>query len=267
MICREIPSRGLAGSLCLWQGSSKAASWGASRSLWSRSSCRSLQRSLNCIQWPFITATSNRPTCSRWAAACLVKYPTRKDITPEWKDVGPKFTMAPEMRRQASKAEGAPADVYSFAKTLWIGLTGQRLAFDGQYLAETSLGLRRYHPGVFSTPLDELLTECTDTDPKMRPAMRAVAQRLAEWIELENDFHRRNLREWVEVQNRLFPKGSPSQATWSGIDEICSVLRLVADTPSLNHMFFPDGGGLTIEGISLAAEPGFIVFITVQEQL
>ena len=154
----------------------------------------------------------------------LVKYPTRKDITPEWKDVGPKFTMAPEMRRQASKAEGAPADVYSFAKTLWIGLTGQRLAFDGQYLAETSLGLRRYHPGVFSTPLDELLTECTDTDPKMRPAMRAVAQRLAEWIELENDFHRRNLREWVEVQNRLFPKGSPSQATWSGIDEICSVL-------------------------------------------
>ncbi len=50
----------------------------------------------------------------------LVKYPDLAPITPERRDVGAKFTMAPEMRREAAGADGLPADVFSFAKTLWI---------------------------------------------------------------------------------------------------------------------------------------------------
>lgn len=42
----------------------------------------------------------------------LVKFPQREDITIPKRDVGPKFTMAPEMRRDAAKAKGGPADVY-----------------------------------------------------------------------------------------------------------------------------------------------------------
>ena len=188
----------------------------------------------------------------------LVKYPTRKDITPIRSDVGPKYTMAPEMRREASKALGGPADVYSFAKTLWIALTGQSYGFDGQYSSAGALALSRYHPDIFSAPLDEILAECTDNDPAVRPLMSSVESRLADWVAMQEDFHRRNLREWVEVQTKLFPRGSPSRASWFGIDEICAVLRLASSTGSLNHMFFPDGGGLTVEGVSSAAEPGFI---------
>lgn len=188
----------------------------------------------------------------------LVKYPKRKDITPERGDVGPKYTMAPEMRREASKAAGGPADVYSFAKTLWIALTGQSYGFDGQYSADGVLALSRYHRDIFSAPLDEILAECTDNDPRLRPSILSVKSRLADWVAMQEDFHRRNLREWVEVQNQLFPHGSPSRAIWLGIEEICAVLRLASRTGSLNHMFYPDRGGLTVEGVSLAAEPGFI---------
>ena len=160
----------------------------------------------------------------------LVKFPKRKNITPVRGDVGPKYTMAPEMRREASKAAGGPADVYSFAKTLWIALTGQSYGFDGQYSAAGALALSHCHREVFSAPLDEILAECTDNDPSVRPSMWSVKSRLTDWVATQQDFHRRNLREWVEVQNRLFPHGSPSQATWRGIDEICAVLRLASRT-------------------------------------
>lgn len=188
----------------------------------------------------------------------LVKYPSRKDITPDRSDVGPKFTMAPEMRREASKADGAAADVYSFAKTLWIALVRDNLGFDGQYSPFGSLSIGARHPRIFSDPLDELLTECTDNDPTKRPTMVEVEKRLTDWIVTEEDYHRRNLSEWSAIQKQLFPYGAPAQAVWTGIDEICAVLGLAARTESLNHMFLPGGGGFALRGVTLAAEPGLI---------
>ncbi|MEG3143788.1 protein kinase [Sphingomonas sp. RT2P30] len=188
----------------------------------------------------------------------LVKYPTRPGITPARQDVGPKFTMAPEMRRVAAAAAGGPADVFSFAKTLWIGLTGQPLGFDGQYVSAGNLALSNYMADVFTTPIDELLGECTDNDPAARPTMDVVHARLADWLAMMDDFDERNLGEWTEVQNRLFPVGAPSSATWTDIDSICSLLRLVGQNQSLNHMFFPDGGGMTVTGVTRATEAGLI---------
>jgi serine/threonine protein kinase len=125
----------------------------------------------------------------------LVKYPKRTEITPKRQDVGPKFTMAPEMRRHASEADGIPADVYSFAKTLWIALTNEAKGFDGQYSVSSILALQNYIPNYYTTTLDQLLTECTDNDPKRRPGMAQVEARLMEWLALIRDFHTRNLTE------------------------------------------------------------------------
>ncbi|WP_293920225.1 serine/threonine protein kinase [Sphingobium sp. UBA5915] len=188
----------------------------------------------------------------------LVKYPRRKEITPARTDVGAKFTMAPEMRREASKANGGPADVYSFAKTMWIALTNQAWGFDGQYSAEGALALNLYHRKAFTAPLDKLLSQCTDNDPARRPTMAEVTERLTDWITLDADFHRRNLGEWLEVQSRLFPLASPSRATWFDPDDIIHVLRQASKTDGLNHMFFPDGGGLTISKIDHSFERGSI---------
>jgi hypothetical protein len=138
-------------------------------------------------------------------------------------------------------------------------LTGRPLAFDGQYSAETYLGLQRFLSDVYTTTLDELIAECTDNDPLARPPIAAVVERLEEWITIESDFEKRNLKEWVELQNKLFPMGPPERVAWIDVDVIYSVLRLVAQAPSLNHMFFPDGGGITIEGVSKAGEAGLIV--------
>ncbi len=72
----------------------------------------------------------------------LVDYPDKVPLTSSGDAIGAKWTMAPEMRRLGSKADGKPADVYSLAKTLWILITRNRKGFDGQYHANSVNGLR-----------------------------------------------------------------------------------------------------------------------------
>ena len=188
----------------------------------------------------------------------LVKYPDRSALTPPRRDVGAKFTMAPEMRRQAHAADGLPADVYSFVKSLWIALTGEELGFDGQYNPLSSLALSNYLLNTYTTTLDRLLEECTDTEPERRPRMSSVIVRLQEWLSICQDFHTRNLTEWTELTRKLFPLGTPKRCVWEGVDTICLVLAEIANVPSLNHMFYPSGGGNTITAVSTAVEDGMI---------
>lgn len=188
----------------------------------------------------------------------LVKFPSKLDITKEREDVGPKFTMAPEMRRNASVAEGSMADVYSFVKSLWIGLTNQQTGFDGQYNSSSILGLKNFIKEYYTTSLDVLMFECTDNEPKKRPEINDVTKRLGEWLALINDFHHQNLVEWTEVQRVLFPVSVPKRAVWTDVDSICAALQEVVKVKSLNHMFYPEGGGNTITGISHAKESGMI---------
>jgi len=49
----------------------------------------------------------------------LVDYPNKPDITGSKEELGPRWTMAPEVRRDGKSADPFPADVYSLAKTLW----------------------------------------------------------------------------------------------------------------------------------------------------
>ncbi|QYA05021.1 protein kinase [Rhizobium sp. B21/90] len=188
----------------------------------------------------------------------LVKYPDLAPITPERRDVGAKFTMAPEMRREAAGADGLPADVFSFAKTLWILLTGKPLGFDGPYIAESNVGLKNFMGGQYTTVLDKLLSDCTQHDPLARPSITEVVMRLAEWLKVIDDFQLQNAYEWREFAEKFFPRQTPEEATWTDPDAIVTVLSEIAKVPSLNHLFFPDGGGMTLRAIRRAAEPGFI---------
>lgn len=188
----------------------------------------------------------------------LVKYPDLAPITPKKRDVGAKFTMAPEMRREAAGADGLPADVFSFAKTLWILLTGQPLGFDGPYIAESSVGIKNYMGAEYTTILDDLLSDCTQHDPLARPAITEVLARLTEWLRVIDDFQLRNAYEWKEFAQKFFPLQTPEEATWTDLDAIIAVLAEIAKVHSLNHLFFPDGGGMTLTAVRRAEEPGFI---------
>lgn len=188
----------------------------------------------------------------------LVKYPNKNDVTVVRRDVGPKFTMAPEMRREAHKSDGFTADVYSLAKTLWIMLTRISHGFDGQYNPSSGLSIKRYCDGIYTTILDNLLVECTDNLPANRPTAAEFRDRLIEWKGVNGDLHSRVTRGWVELHNIIFPSGTPKRVSWTNIDSICSVLNEVAKVKNLNHMFYPDGGGMDLIGVSRASEEGMI---------
>lgn len=188
----------------------------------------------------------------------LVKYPRKEKLTPQKRDVGAKFTMAPEMRRIARDADGKKADIYSFAKTLWIALTGESKGFDGQYVPNGILGLNKYHRGLYLTSLDELLVLSTDNDPSFRPSMEYFYEELEKWLRLNEDFEERNVTEWFELQKIIFPIGVPERTTWTNLESIVSVISELSKAHSLNHMFFPNGGGHTITEASIAYENGFI---------
>jgi serine/threonine-protein kinase len=192
----------------------------------------------------------------------LVKYPSSNNFTEEGNDLGPKFTMAPEMRRNANIADGELADVYSFAKTLWIAITGDIQCFDGQYNVLSTVSLNKYYEGLYSKSLDVLLTECTEHDPKERPKMTEVIRRLSQWTEINNDFHSRNLTEWFDLQRSIFPAGAPKSVTWVDKNDILIILNQIAQVENLNHMFLPDGGGNTFIGANMANEEGFIAIKT-----
>jgi len=188
----------------------------------------------------------------------LVKYPDRKDVTEKGSDVGPKFTMAPEMRRYASEANGSCADVYSFAKTLWIAITNDLKCFDGQYNVFSTISVNNYCKGLYTKTLNDLLSDCTEHTPEKRPNMSEVVERLENWIKINDDFHDKNLTEWFDLQNKLFPAGAPSSVTWTNTEDIITVLNEIAHIPSLNHTFLPGGGGNTFTDVKFAHEKGFI---------
>lgn len=188
----------------------------------------------------------------------LVDYPDKKDVSFKNEEIGAKWTMAPEMKRESSKADGLKADIYSLAKTLWIVLTENRKGFDGQYSAASILELKKFYKGTYTTPLDTLLTSCTDNDPNSRPNIQEFISGLENWKALNADFHERNQEQWFEVQGKLFPTAFPKRVIWEDLNDIINVLKVLCMYDNLNHVFFPGNGGLDLEDVRLAGEAGCI---------
>ncbi|MEQ8813033.1 MAG: protein kinase [Imperialibacter sp.] len=184
----------------------------------------------------------------------LVSYPNKREISLKNEEIGPKWTMAPEMRRDSSKAIAAKADIYSLAKTLWIYLTENRKGFDGQYSTESIIHLKKFYPQSYTSPLDNLLISCTDNDPTKRPTINKFISTLKEWKKLNEDFHERNQTQWFEIQTKLFPTSIPSRVIWEDINDIVKVLKLVCSYKDLNHVFLPTGGGLDLIDVRLSHE-------------
>ena len=188
----------------------------------------------------------------------LVDFPDKKDLTSKREDVGPKWTMAPEMRRNAYSADGQKADSYSFIKSLWILLTKQPKGFDGQYFPETILDLKHHVSLSYYQPLNELLTICTDNDPDNRLSADQISKLLKEWIKVEEDYKSRNPLQWKDIQKKLFPAGVPNRAIWEDLESIIKVLNELSFTEDLNHMFLPGGGGLNLTGVKKSHEKNCI---------
>ncbi|GEP52630.1 hypothetical protein FNO01nite_33020 [Flavobacterium noncentrifugens] len=189
----------------------------------------------------------------------LVDYPDKQgDLTIIGSALGPRWTIAPEMRNNPEKSNGILADVYSLSKTMWILLTGIEKGFEGQYSATGSIGLANYVPDIYLNILEELLVKSTENNPELRPSIVEFFEVLNEWKETQENFYKRNDLDWKTVQFKLFPSNIPEYAEWTDLRSICNILNIVGGIKALNHMFFDNGGGLDLEGAKISTERGFI---------
>ncbi|MET3689511.1 serine/threonine protein kinase [Priestia megaterium] len=189
----------------------------------------------------------------------LVDYPDKQDLTTTFESVGPKSTIAPEMKRDAKNSDGKKADIYSLAKTLWVLLTGKELGFDGQYShSDPMISLNTFRNDEFLITLHQLLEKSTSTSPNERPTAIQFYQSLSTYINLKDNFKKSNIQEWEFVIRSISPISIPSEISWSDPSQIVIILKLLSSVKSLNHMFMPDGGGMDLLDCNISNNPEFI---------
>ena len=112
----------------------------------------------------------------------LIEVPDAESLTKGPTGPGSLHYIAPELM-QDPDAPGDAADVWSFAKTLWVLSTGQRYPLPGELRVDVDgLRLSSYSKNRRSPLLDMLIEACTRFDPKRRPSMQDVADDLADWL-------------------------------------------------------------------------------------
>ena len=114
----------------------------------------------------------------------LVSLSGPSSLTRGARVLGPVHYIAPEMTTGPENADGAPADVFSLAKTLWVLATHQQYPPPGQLrLEDTSARLSTWVVDPRAVLLDGLIEACTIFDPSRRPTMAMFAQSLRDWLQ------------------------------------------------------------------------------------
>lgn len=195
----------------------------------------------------------------------LVDFPDKKNnVTRDDRGLGAIFTIAPEMKRNPQKADGAKADVYSFAKTLWMLLTKDEKGFDGQYnWQDPSCMLHGYEhlKDEYLVEVETLLKIATNNDPNNRPTMTEVKKILQEWEMVRKDKVKQQKNEWQFIMNDIFSDIHPKYSILTDINDIVKVLDTISKSRAYNHMLF-SSGGLDLEYVEKAKEENCICLIT-----
>lgn len=177
----------------------------------------------------------------------IAKFPDSAGLTTTTEPMGPLGYMADEMLRDSASADPFKADIFSLAKTLWALLTDQPYPFLGQYSRQGRYSLDELLPQdrFVHEPLDDLLEECTHSIPDKRPGARKFAEALRSVLAAQDDFELRNPLQWAGAEALAFSVPC-TRIEWTDPAAIVEVVRLLSRRDSLNHCFFPSGGGLDI---------------------
>lgn len=204
----------------------------------------------------------------------LAHFPKKEKISGTKEKIGAKWTIAPEMKRITSTAEYKKADIYSFAKTLWILITNQDSGFEGQYIPKSSISLDNFVDLKINDStstigewkyeslvlLESLFIDATNNDPNQRPDARIFFERLSEWYNTSVVFSKRNIYEWEHCLKSIFPLSIPESCSWSKLGEINEILQLLSEEyDQLNYSFFPEHGGSDLTKIQLGGEKNSII--------
>jgi len=109
----------------------------------------------------------------------LVSLPDADELTREDRPLGPIHYMPYEMLLDPARADPFLADVYAFAKTLWVLASEQRYPVEGhQSSAVRAYSLAELRPHPKAAALDRLIDRATILEPSRRPAMAEMASEL-----------------------------------------------------------------------------------------
>ncbi len=175
----------------------------------------------------------------------LVDFPEKPEMTQDWESVGNKKTIAPEMRQAIEVEDARPADVYSFAKTLWMILTDEIYAFDGQFNPFENTKLQEKYPDKHLVELYELLKDSTFENPKKRPSIEEFLIRLTTWENISKSSTRSNLSKWNFINNSIINNTTPYSLSWKDKTQVVQILNQLC-TLGFNHTFIPSGGGMDL---------------------
>lgn len=153
------------------------------------------------------------------------------------KNLGAKFYMAPEMRREPAKADYSKVDIYSITKTIWASLTGEYFSFDGQYNDSQNWFnkiLQRF-PTLYNDLIQLNLEKetisrvsnmfyCNTSDlPEERMSISQTIDILQNWLKVfyKNDTtmilsfsQENNDRRWYFLINKMFQGNIPNTYKW-----------------------------------------------------
>lgn len=158
-----------------------------------------------------------------------------KHITSQNERLGSLSTLAPEMeagrRPKDYDQYFTAADIYSFAKTMWILLTERRRGFIGAY-----------NPNIFDLALEKNIKDCQDIDfkplndylviatsedYKIRGSMLDAIEAIDKFIELnQNGNGKEEKYSEYKLNNALLEFADMNEFVYSNIDEIVGVLKL-----------------------------------------
>lgn len=203
----------------------------------------------------------------------LSNFPKKEKVSNPNENIGPKWTIAPEMKRISSIAEFKKADIYSFSKTIWMILTKKWKSFDGQYIPNSNISLNNFIKIVINEMrladewnyesivlLERLLVDSTNNEPAKRPSAKEFKEKLMYWYDTNLNFFERNPYEWEDALLKMFPISIPHSCSWSNTNEIYNILKILFEHyDNLNYSFYPMRGGMSLTKIEIDKENNCLI--------
>lgn len=78
---------------------------------------------------------------------------------------------------------------------------------------------------------------------------------------MRKEFKTKSLNAWERILNTIFDNKIPEEFTWTEKNEIIRILNIIGSEKSMNHMFFPGGGGMDLDGAEDSIEENCIDLI------
>lgn len=186
----------------------------------------------------------------------LVHFDEKQAVTGTSEILGPLFFVSPEMMNTPAQADPCIADVYSFAKSLWVAASGQRFPLPGeQRLGTPALSLSAYVKDPRSQLLDHIMDKCTRHSPQERATSETIHKELSVWCE----FNESPPNSLIEISQIARATGGMAAVAQAQFDEE-SRLRRLGDTLmeyvsdqlqpvliALNNFRFTDATGEPLE--------------------